>query len=193
MGHSHRIPAPVTAPEQRATQPPALHQQQQPPPAQPEAARQFPRQGTWHAERGTTCVVIRPGAASPDQQGTILSTGIGRATAGAKALCMHLAMLPPGTRGTPHFHEGHESSIWIAMGEAEVWHGPSLCGRTVLHGGDFLYIPEGIPHVVVNRSETDMMVAVVARTDPAERESVVPVSLPPHLDGLFAVPVAAAI
>jgi uncharacterized RmlC-like cupin family protein len=144
-------------------------------------------------QRGGTCVVIRPDAVPDEHQGITLATGITRDTAGSKALCMNLVMLPPGTRGTPHFHSGHESAIWIAMGEAEVWHGPGLCGRTVVHPGDFLYIPAGIPHLPVNRSETEMMVAVVARTDPTDRESVVVFDLPPHLDGLFAVPVAAAL
>jgi uncharacterized RmlC-like cupin family protein len=138
--------------------------------------------------QGATCVVIRPDAV--EQQGLTLSTGISRDTVGSKALCMRLMMLPPGTRGTPHSHKGHEAAIWVAMGEAEIWHGPGLCGRTVVHAGDFLYIPPGIPHLPVNRSETRMMVAVMARTDPAERESVVLVDLPPHLNGLFSVPVA---
>ena len=139
-----------------------------------------------------TCVVIRPDAAV-EQQGLTLTTGVSRETVGSNALCMRLMMLPPGTRGTPHSHRGHESAIWVAMGEAEIWHGPGLCGRTVVHAGDFLYIPPGTPHVPVNRSETKMMVAVMARTDPAERESVILCDLPPHLDGLFAVPVATAV
>jgi uncharacterized RmlC-like cupin family protein len=136
-----------------------------------------------------SCVVVRPNAVNEDQ-GITLTTGISGETVGSKALCMRLMMLPPGTRGTPHSHKGHESAIWVAMGEVEIWHGPGLCGRTVVHAGDFLYIPPGTPHLPVNRSETKMMVAVMARTDPAERESVVLCDLPPHLDGLFAVPVA---
>ena len=115
-------------------------------------------------------MVIRPNAI--EQQGLTLTTGVSRETVGSNALCMRLMMLPPGTRGTPHSHKGHESAIWVAMGEAEIWHGPGLCGRTVVHAGDFLYIPPGTPHLPVNRSETKMMVAVMARTDPAERESV---------------------
>ena len=142
------------------------------------------------AGQRATCVVIRPNAI--EQQGLTLTTGVSRETVGSNALCMRLMMLPPGTRGTPHSHKGHESAIWVAMGEAEIWHGPGLCGRTVVHAGDFLYIPPGTPHLPVNRSETKMMVAVMARTDPSERESVVLVDLPPHLDGLFAVPVATA-
>ena len=148
-------------------------------------------QGHTARQRATTCVVIRPNAI--EQQGLTLTTGVSRETVGSNALCMRLMMLPPGTRGTPHSHKGHESAIWVAMGEAEIWHGPGLCGRTVVHAGDFLYIPPGPPHLPVNRSETKMMVAVMARTDPAERESVVLVDLPPHLDGLFAVPVATAV
>jgi uncharacterized RmlC-like cupin family protein len=147
--------------------------------------------GRDHATRQrASCVVIRPDAI--EQQGLTLSTGVSRDTVGSKALCMRLMMLPPGTRGTPHSHNGHESAIWVAMGEAEIWHGPGLCGRTVVHAGDFLYIPPGIPHLPVNRSETRMMVAVMARTDPAERESVILCDLPPHLNGLFSVPVATA-
>ncbi|HEY5398780.1 MAG TPA: cupin domain-containing protein [Trebonia sp.] len=143
------------------------------------------------ADQRATCAVIRPTAV--EEQGLTLSTGISQDTVGSKALCMRLMMLPPGTRGTPHAHKGHESAIWVAMGEAEVWHGPGLCGRTVVHAGDFLYIPPGIPHLPVNRSETKMMVAVMARTDPAERESVTLCDLPPHLAGLFAVPVATGV
>jgi uncharacterized RmlC-like cupin family protein len=33
-------------------------------------------------------------------------------------------MIPPGTCGAPHLHEGHETAIYIADGEVEVWHGP---------------------------------------------------------------------
>jgi uncharacterized RmlC-like cupin family protein len=162
--------------------------------AQRDQADQFQPQHRTTQDHATrhraSCVVIRPDAS--EQQGLTLSTGVSRDTVGSKALCMRLMMLPPGTRGTPHSHNGHESAIWVAMGEAEIWHGPGLCGRTVVHAGDFLYIPPGIPHLPVNRSETRMMVAVMARTDPAERESVVLCDLPPHLNGLFSVPVATA-
>ena len=166
-------------------------------PAEPYQASRFESGQQHHAnsgghvpgQRAASCVVIRPNPLD-DEQGLTRTTGVSRDTVGSEALCMRLVMLPPGTRGTPHAHVGHESAIWVAMGEAEIWHGPGLCGRTVVHAGDFLYIPPGTPHLPVNRSETRMMVAVMARTDPAERESVALVDLPPHLDGLFSVPVA---
>ena len=87
-------------------------------------------------------------------------------------------------------HEGHETAIYIADGEVEVWHGPGLTLRTVLRAGDFLYVPPGTPHLPVNRSASPM-VAVVARTDPAEQESVHVLELPPHLSELHQMAVAA--
>jgi uncharacterized RmlC-like cupin family protein len=47
--------------------------------------------------------------------------------------------------------------------------------------GDFLYIPDGVPHVVANASDTEPAVAVLARTDPGEQEDVTPL---PELDDL---------
>jgi uncharacterized RmlC-like cupin family protein len=143
-------------------------------------------------EQGTDggCVVIRTDDSYDGKQGVSLSTGISRGSAGSQALCMHLLTIPPGTRGTPHLHEGHETAIYIADGEVEVWHGPGLALRSMLHAGDFLYVPPG-PHLPVNRSASPMT-AVVARTDPAEQESVVVLDLPPLLAGALAgFPVAA--
>jgi uncharacterized RmlC-like cupin family protein len=137
------------------------------------------------------CVVIRTADDYDGKQGVSLSTGVSRGSAGSQALCMHVLTIPPGTRGTPHLHEGHETAIYIADGEVEVWHGPGLAMRSVLRTGDFLYVPPGTPHLPVNRSASPM-VAVVARTDPAEQESVVVLDLPPRLATMLAdFPIAA--
>ena len=45
--------------------------------------------------------------------------------------------------------------------------------RLERHAGDFVYIPAGTPHLPVNASESEPCVALVARTDPNEQESVV--------------------
>jgi uncharacterized RmlC-like cupin family protein len=42
----------------------------------------------------------------------------------------------------------------------------------VAHPGDYIYIPAGVPHVAVNRTEMPMAF-IAARTDPNEQESVV--------------------
>ena len=71
-----------------------------------------------------------------------------------------------------------------------MWHGEGLRHRVVVTAAVSLYVPPGTPHLPVNRSEVTT-VAVVARTDPREQESVVTLSLPPHLADLDAFPVAA--
>jgi uncharacterized RmlC-like cupin family protein len=134
-------------------------------------------------------IVIRSADSYDGKQGIPLATGVSNRSAGAQALCLHLVTIPPGTRGVPHVHAGHESAIYTVSGETEVWHGDGLLQRTVVKAGDFMYVPPGTPHLPVNRSDV-MTVAVVARTDPQEQESVVTMELPPHLADLDAFPVA---
>lgn len=135
------------------------------------------------------CVVIRSRDTYHGKQGARLATGISSRSAGAHGLCLHVIMIPPGTRGVPHSHRGHESAIYTVSGETEVWHGEGLRQRTIVRAGDFMYVPPGTPHLPVNRSDV-MTVAVVARTDPAEQESVRVLELPPHLADLATFPIA---
>jgi uncharacterized RmlC-like cupin family protein len=66
------------------------------------------------------CVIIRSGENYGGKQGVSLTTGISSQSAGARRLCLHLVMIPPGTRGMPHFHAEHESAIYTVSGETEV-------------------------------------------------------------------------
>ena len=138
------------------------------------------------------CVIIRPGL-SPDglggARGVGLASGVTSQSAGAQGLGLNLVMIPPGSRGMPHFHDGHETAIYAVSGQAEVWHGHGLLKRTVVHAGDFMYIPPGTPHLPVNRGDVTA-IAVVARTDPTETQSRVVVELPRHLADLLSLPIA---
>ena len=135
-------------------------------------------------------VIIRPGGSYDGRQGVTLAAGVSSRSAGARALCLHLVTMPPGTRGIPHLHDRHESAIYALRGETEVWHGDGLRHCSVVRAGDFMYVPPGIPHLPVNRGDVTT-VAVVACTDPQEQDSVVTLSLPPHLAILEAFPLAA--
>src|SRR5579872_2314656 len=115
-------------------------------------------------------IIIRAGSSYDGKQGMNLATGVSSRSAGSRALCLHLVTIPPGTRGVPHVHDGHESAIYTVSGETEVWHGEGLRHRTVVKAGDFMYVPPGIPHLPVNRSDV-MTVAAVARTDPRSRRA----------------------
>ncbi len=135
------------------------------------------------------CVIIRSTQSYDSRTGVSLTSGVSGQSAGATALCLHLVMIPPGTRGMPHFHAGHESAVYAVSGETEVWHGTGLVKRTVVRAGDFMYIPPGTPHLPVNKGDV-MAIAVVARTDPDVADNVVVVELPRHLASLLSFPVA---
>lgn len=127
------------------------------------------------------CVIIRSAGA--------IRTGVSGASAGSRALGLNLVMIPPGSRGMPHYHDGHEIALYLVSGEAEVWHGADLAKRATVRAGDFIYIPPGTPHVAVNRGDVTS-IAVVAKTDPAENGRTVVIGLPRHLAGLLSLPVA---
>ena len=126
-------------------------------------------------------VTIRPGDRLHGRQGLEYAAGVSAQSAGARAICAHLVTIPPGGRAHAHLHAGHETAIYMLAGTVVTWFGEGLRERSVNTAGDFLYIPAGCPHLPVNASESEDAVALVARTDPNEQESVV---LLPDLDAL---------
>ena len=126
-------------------------------------------------------VVIRPGAGGESKQGLGYFVGVSAETAGSVGICAHLIEIPPGGRAKAHLHEAHETAIYMLKGEVITWHGDKLAESVVTKKGDFIYIPAGVPHLPVNTSSTETAVALVARTDPNEQESVV---LLPEYDDL---------
>jgi len=60
-----------------------------------------------------------------------------------------------------------------------MWYGDNLEQHLVARAGDFLYIPAGMPHQPYNLSDVESCVALIARTDPNDQESIV---LLPKLD-----------
>jgi uncharacterized RmlC-like cupin family protein len=133
------------------------------------------------ADAPATCVLVRPAAAAAGATGVTYAAGISAASAGARGLCLQLASLEPGTRSCAHQHDDHESAAYVLEGEMVLWFGAELEQKVVARRGDFLYIPAGVPHLVLNPSDDEPAVAVLARTDPDAQEDVTPM---PALDGL---------
>ena len=125
------------------------------------------------------CVVIRPNSEYAGKQGFSYFAGISSETAGSTGICMHMLAIPPGGRAKPHLHEAHETAIYVISGEVGMWYGEGLKKYLTMKPGEFLYIPAGMPHLPANLSATDEAVAVLARTDPNEQESVVLLDLEP--------------
>jgi uncharacterized RmlC-like cupin family protein len=126
-----------------------------------------------------TCTIIHTHETYEGKQGLTYFAGISAQSAGAQAICLHLLTFPPGGRGRAHLHERHETAIYILSGHAEMWYGEDLQDYLSADAGDFLYIPAGMPHLPGNRSQAETCLALIARTDPNEQESVV---LLPELD-----------
>jgi len=118
-------------------------------------------------------ITVRPQATHLTKQQLPNFEGISAATAGSNHLCMHLVIIPPGGKATPHYHNGYETALYIIQGRAETRYGPNLEYSSINEAGDFLFIPPNVPHQPINLSDTEQVIAVVARNDPNEQESVV--------------------
>ena len=128
-----------------------------------------------------TCRVIQTGQTYAGKQAFTYFAGVSAENCGARGICMHLLTIPPGQRAKTHYHESHETAIYVISGEAGMWYGEKLEEYLDCRAGDFLYIPAGMPHLPYNPSDSQPCTAVIARTDPNEQERVV---LLPELDGL---------
>jgi uncharacterized RmlC-like cupin family protein len=129
------------------------------------------------------CRKLRPGATYDGKQGFSYFEGIARETTGSRGICMHLLRVPPGGRAKAHLHEAHETAIYVLEGAAIMYWGDALEHRMETVAGDLVYIPAGVPHLPINTGEVEA-VAVIARTDPHEQESV---RFLPELDALVPV------
>lgn len=127
------------------------------------------------------CVLVEAGEAAEGRTGVTYEAGISATSVGASGLCLQLASLPPGARARAHQHDEHESAAYVIEGEMVIRFGERLDEKLVARPGDFLYIPSGVPHLVLNGSDTEPAVAVLARTDSSEQEDVTEL---PELDAL---------
>ena len=118
-------------------------------------------------------VTVRPSEPVMTLQRLPYFVGVSGAS-GAKNISMNLVVIPAGGAAGPHYHRGYETAIYILKGRVETRYGAGLKHRTVHQEGDFLFIPAGLPHQPVNLSATETALAIVARNDPGERETVVP-------------------
>jgi len=132
---------------------------------------------------GPVCKIVRAGTPFIGKQGFSYAPAISAETVGASAIHMQLLTMPPGARAQAHKHEAHETAIYVLSGEGGMYYGERLEQHLVVRPGEFLYIPANVPHQPYNVSQTEPCVAVVARTDPNEQESVV---LLPELETVHA-------
>ena len=87
---------------------------------------------------------------------------------------MNVATIPPGGVAYAHIHVGFEVMLYILKGRVRHEYGAGLRKSIENEAGDFIYIEPGVPHEVFNLSDTEEVVAVVARSDADEWQNIVP-------------------
>ena len=140
---------------------------------------------TTEAKQEPTCRLLRAGEQFVGKQGLTYTPAISAESAGSKGIHLQLVTIPPGGRAKAHKHAAHETAIYALSGTSGMWYGENLEHHMLVKPGDFLYIPADMPHLPYNPSATENCVAVIARTDPNEQESVV---LLPHMDEKVLIP-----
>ena len=123
--------------------------------------------------------VIRAVQEYTGAQGPRYGGGVSADNVGSTGLWFGKVTIGPGGRTKAHIHEHHETAILVLSGSCVMYSGPDLATREVVGPGAYIYIPASVSHVAVNESATEPLVAVIARTDPNEQESVV---LQPELE-----------
>src|SRR5262245_24151360 len=118
-------------------------------------------------------IAVRPGKEILSRQRLPYYVGISNATAGAKGISMNLIVIPPAGAAKPHLHKGYETAIYLLKGTVATRYGAELENSIVSREGEFVYIKPDVPHQPINLSATQPAVAIVARNDPNEQESVV--------------------
>jgi len=103
-------------------------------------------------------------------QGGRFSAGVSRESAGSERLCLHRVFIEAHTETRAHMHDGHESAIYVLAGRHQIRYGDELQHLADLEPGDMVYIPAGMLHQPIVGDED--VTALVARTDPAEQESL---------------------
>lgn len=129
---------------------------------------------TSHVEGGDGISVIRGGGNCRSWNNIQYRVGMSARNVGASKLSMNVATIPPGGVAYAHIHVGFELMLYILEGRVRHEYGPGLRRSVENQAGDFIYIEPGVPHEVFNLSQTDPVVAVVARSDASEWENIVP-------------------
>jgi len=110
-------------------------------------------------------LVTRDKLAAGEQSGAMSrATAIAGDTCGSTAIFTVLSRLAPGLRSSAHIHTNCESSIYVASGRGSVQTGVHLDTVLAIHPGDFLFVPPGAPHVVINEGDEELVLVVSRNT-----------------------------
>jgi uncharacterized RmlC-like cupin family protein len=122
--------------------------------------------------------VVRGGGCARGWNGIQYKGGLSAKNVRATQLSMNVATIPPGGVAAAHIHVDFEVMLYILQGRVRHEYGPGLQSVVENQAGDFIFIEPGVPHEVFNLSDTEPVVAVVARSDASEWEHIIPYQRP---------------
>ncbi len=122
---------------------------------------------------GNDIVTVRGVDQTGSKQELPIFPGISDKTAGATGLSLLKVVIPPGATAKAHVHKGYESAVYLIQGRVETRFGDGLKKTVVNEAGDFIFIPADVPHQPRNLSDTEPVIAIVARNAPDEQEHVI--------------------
>jgi uncharacterized RmlC-like cupin family protein len=125
-------------------------------------------------EGGDGIFVVRGSGTHRQWNGIRYKTGLSAKNVPARKLSMNVATIPPGGVAYAHIHVDFDVMLYILQGRVRHEYGQGLTKQIDNEAGDFIYIEPGVPHEVFNLSDTEPVVAVVARSDPSEWEHIIP-------------------
>jgi uncharacterized RmlC-like cupin family protein len=127
-----------------------------------------------YVEGGDGVLVIRGAGNCRSWNNIQYKPGLSAKNVGSKKLSMNVATIPPGGVAYAHVHVDFEVMLYVLQGRVRHEYGPGLTKAVDNQAGDFIYIEPGVPHEVFNLSQTEPVVAVVARSDASEWENIIP-------------------
>jgi uncharacterized RmlC-like cupin family protein len=107
-------------------------------------------------------LTIRGGGARRDWNGIHYKQGMSAKNVGTKSLSANIATIPPGGVACAHIHVGFEVILYIVEGKVRHEFGPGLKQVLENEAGDF------------NMSDTEPVVAFVARSSADEWDNIIP-------------------
>lgn len=119
-------------------------------------------------------LTIRGGGKRRNWNGIHYKQGMSAKNVGTTRLSANIATIPPGGVAAAHIHDGFELILYILEGKVRHEFGPGLKKTIDNEAGDFIYIEPGVPHEVFNLSDTEDVVAFVARSAASEWDKIIP-------------------
>jgi uncharacterized RmlC-like cupin family protein len=125
------------------------------------------------AQRHEGLAWVRGAGLSREWNGIKYKLGMSSRNVGSEQLSMNVAFVPPAGVAFAHIHVDFEVMLYILEGRVRHEYGPDLRHTVDHEAGDFIFIEPGVPHEVLNLSDTEPVVAVVARSSADEWDNIV--------------------